>query len=73
MTKYPPEYLDNIELHLLTGFARARAQAAWLQDKNVPHRVDGRRVIVSRVHVAGLWLEGRNVVTSTGPNWASVK
>lgn len=72
MTKYQPEYLDSVELHLLTGFARARAQAAWLLDKNVPHRVDGRRVIVSRVHVQA-WLEGRNVVTSTGPNWASVK
>ena len=66
------EYLTPPELHQLTGFARANSQAAWLQDKNVPHRQDGRRVIVSRVHVQA-WLEGRNVVTSNGPNWASVK
>lgn len=73
MTEHPPEYLDSVVLHRLTGFAHARAQAAWLQDKEVPHRQDGRRVIVSRVHVLA-WLEGRNVVASNGGiNWAAIK
>lgn len=72
MIEHPPEYLDSAELHRLTGFGRARAQAAWLQDKNVPHRQDGRRVIVSRVHVLA-WLEGINVVASQGINWAAIK
>jgi hypothetical protein len=66
------EYLPSPELHALTGYARATSQANWLKEKAIPHRLDGRRVIVSRVHVQA-WLEGRNTVTSTGPNWATVK
>jgi len=73
MTKHPPEYLDNVELHLLTGYTRGTTQASWLKEKAVPHRLDGRRVIVSRVHVQA-WLEGRNVVASNGGiNWAAIK
>lgn len=72
MTKHPPEYLDHLELHLLTGYTRGSAQASWLKTKAVPHRLDGRRVIVSRLHVLA-WLEGRNVVASQGINWAAVK
>lgn len=72
MNKHPPEYLDSVELHLLTGYTRGTAQAAWLKEKAVPHMLDGRRVIVSRVHVQA-WLEGRNVVNSAGPNWAAVR
>ncbi len=72
MIKLPPEYLDSVELHLITGYTRGTAQASWLKEKGVPHRLDGRRVIVSRVHVLA-WLEGRNVVASQGINWAAVK
>lgn len=53
-----PEFLDAAELHQLTGYARPKAQAAWLHARGIPHRVDGRRVIVCRVH-ARAWVEGR--------------
>jgi len=73
MTKHPPEYLDSIELHLLTGYTRGTTQVSWLRDQGIPNRQDGRRVIVSRIHVRA-WLEGRNVVASNGGiNWAAVK
>lgn len=72
MTQYPPEYLDSIELHLLTGYTRGTSQASWLKDKGIPHRRDGRRVIVSRIHVQA-WLEGRTVVHSGGLNFAGIK
>lgn len=68
----PGEFLDSAELHRLTDFARVEKQAVWLKEKAIPHRVDGRRIIVSREHVRA-WLEGRTVVTSTGPNWAALK
>ncbi len=66
------EFLSPAELHQLTGFARAAAQIEWLVGKGVPHRPDGKRVIVSRVQVRA-WLEGEQAVISKGPNWASVK
>jgi hypothetical protein len=65
------EYLTPAELHQLTGFARPTSQASWLKERALPHRLDGRRVIVSRVHVQA-WLEGRTVVSS-GLNLAAVK
>lgn len=66
------EYLNNQDLHTLTGYARPGKQAEWLKDNGVPHRVDGARVIVSHKHVQS-WLEGRTVEHSTGPNWGAVK
>lgn len=71
MSAVKPEYLDAAELHRLTGFARGPAQAGWLKDQGIPHKIDGKRVIVSREHVKA-WLEGRTVVTSTGPNWGAL-
>lgn len=65
------EYLNQSELHQLTGYARPTSQANWLKEKAVAHRLDGRRVIVSRVHVQA-WLEGRNVVSS-GLNLAALR
>ena len=65
------EFLNSTELHDLTGYARATSQAQWLKERALPHRLDGRRVIVSRVHVQA-WLEGRTVVSS-GLNLAAVK
>ena len=64
------EYLSATELHDLTGYARSGQQAAWLQFRKIPHRVDGRRVILSRRHVRD-WLEGKSVVTSSGINMAA--
>jgi len=66
------EYLTHLELHQLTGYARAGQQSTWLQSKGIPCRLDGRRVIVSREHVRG-WLEGRTMVASKGLNLAGIK
>ena len=65
------EYLTPAELHQLTGYARTGQQGDWLKNNSIPHKRDGARVIVSRVHVQA-WLEGRHTITSTGPNWAKV-
>jgi hypothetical protein len=66
------ELYNSQELHALTGYARPTQQAAWLKDHGIPHRVDGRRIIVSRIHVQA-WLEGKAIVFSSGPNWSAVK
>lgn len=65
------EYLNTTELHQLTGYARKTQQAEWLKGQCIPHKVDGTRVIVSRVHVQR-WLEGKHTVSSQGPNWAKI-
>lgn len=67
------EFLDRGEVHELTGYARAKAQAAWLQAERIPHRVVGSRVIVCRVH-ARAWVEGRATPLATGNlNWSAVR
>ena len=65
------ELYDDDELVRLTDCKRAADQAAWLAERGIPHRKEGRRVLVSRVHVRE-WLEGRNIVVSEGPNWAAL-
>ena len=65
------EFLTLPELHELTGYARSRQQAEWLKERGVPHRVDGRRIIIARQHVLA-WLEGKTVV-SGGINFAAVR
>ncbi len=66
----PPtaEFLSKDELRDLTGKARSGDQARWLVAQGVAHRVDGRRVIVSRFHVRK-WLEGKHVPQGTGIRW----
>ena len=66
------ELLSPAERHELTGYARAGQQAEWMREQGIPHRVDGKRVIVSRVHVQA-WLAGRNMASSTGLNMAAIK
>ena len=66
------EYLNVLELHQLTGMARPGKQSEWLKTHSIPHRVDGNRLIVSRVHVQS-WIEGRNMVSSTGLNLAGIR
>jgi hypothetical protein len=61
------EFLAGSETHALTGFARAAEQEAWLKGHGIPHKRDGKRVIICRVHVRA-WVEGRPVVASTAPN-----
>jgi hypothetical protein len=65
------EYLAPAELHTLTDASHASKQAAWLKDHGIPHMVDGRRIIVSRLHVQAK-LEGKSTPVSSGPNWAAV-
>ena len=66
------EYLTRTELHSLTDYARSAEQTAWLTEKNIPHLLDGKRVIVSRVHVMAR-LEGRIVASSSGLNLGAIK
>lgn len=65
------EFLDAAELCALTGKSRVGDQARWLASQAMPHRLDGRRLIVSRYH-ARRWLEGEQIV-SPGPNWDAVR
>ncbi len=65
------EFLSPAELHRLTDCARGPAQDQWLTEHGLPHKLDGKRVIVSRLHVRA-WLEGRTVVASNGPNWSAM-
>lgn len=65
------EYLNQPEIHQLTGYARSGQQAAWMKDRCIPHRLDGSRIIVSRVHVQA-WLEGKHTISSNGPDWARI-
>lgn len=62
------EYLDTEELRRLTGVARVTAQAKWLSQQQIPHKVDRARLIVSREHVRS-WLEGRLLILPNAPNW----
>lgn len=66
------EYLSTAELHQLTGYARSKEQAAWLTFSNIPHKQDGSRLIVSRVHVQS-WLEGKPVLARLGMNVAAIR
>ena len=66
------EYLNPPELHTLTGYARCTDQGKWLATKGIPHMVDGRRIIVSRVHVQ-MKLEGKAMPMSNGLNMAGIK
>lgn len=65
------EFLATSELFGLTGFHRAAEQEAWLTEHSVPHKRDGKRIIVSRFH-AREWLAGREIIVSSGPNWAAL-
>lgn len=65
------ELYDIEELRQLTGKVRAAEQQAWLKERKIPHRREGRRVLVSRVHVRA-WLEGRDIIASEGPNWGAL-
>lgn len=67
-----PEFLNTEELQDLTGYKHAGPQDGWLTFRRIPHRVDGRRVIVSRAHVRD-WLEGKQAVISGGVNFGAVR
>jgi hypothetical protein len=61
------EFLNAGDLRDLTGYTRASEQEEWLKTHAIPHRRDGRRIILARFH-ARAWLEGRHVVASNEPN-----
>lgn len=67
-----PEILSADEIRDVTGYARAAQQAAWLRERCVPHRLEGRRVILSRHHFRE-WLEGRSRPVGNGINWSAVR
>lgn len=61
------EYLDAAELKALTGFTPTAKQNEWLDDNGIPHKQDGKRIIVSRLHVRA-WLEGAPIKESNEPD-----
>jgi hypothetical protein len=65
------EFLEPDELKRLAGCTPVAKQDEWLTEQGIPHRVDRKRVIVSREHVRA-WLEGRPLHSSNGPNWGAV-
>lgn len=61
------EFLSPSEVKVMTGGkARPSEQDAVLAELGVPHRVVGKRVLVSRFH-AREWLAGRVVAPSKKP------
>lgn len=65
------EFLSPADLHDLTGYARAAEQEAWLKHQGIPHKRDGRRIILARIH-ARAWLEGRSIAPMNEPNIAAL-
>lgn len=66
------EYLNTQELHQLTGYARFQAQLSWLKLQGLPFKVDGSRIIVSRLHVQR-WIEGKPTVSHAGMNVSAIR
>jgi hypothetical protein len=66
------EFLSAADLRDLTGYSRSAEQEEWLKGQGIPHRRDGRRIILARFH-ARAWLEGRHVVASNEPNLAALR
>jgi len=66
------EYLSPQELHQLTDYARPSGQVEWLRAKGIPHREDGKRIIVSREHVRS-WIEGKPVLARGGLNVSAIR
>lgn len=64
-------FMTPLELRQLTGASRASRQAAWLSARRIPFLVDGKRVVVYHCHVQA-HVEGRPVLSRSGPNWAAV-
>lgn len=65
-------FLDSDDLHRLTGAARANGQEAWLKAEGVPHRREGRNLIVLWVHVQA-WVERRPLVSFVEPDFSSLE
>lgn len=62
----PGEYLTPAEVKdTAGGKAKLAEQLQVLQEQGIPHKVVGKRVLVSRYHVRE-WLAGRLVPASRG-------
>ena len=73
LKEQPNELMSPAEVKSLTGGkARAGDQAKVLEELGIPHKVVGKRVVVSRYHVRD-WLAGKPVTPSTKPNLALVR
>ena len=72
MSLPPDEFLSPAEVRTLTDRARRDAQCARLTELGLPHKLSGRRVLVSRFHVRE-WLAGRSVTPSRGINRAAIR
>ena len=66
------EFISPDELRELTGYAHAKQQGAWLTERGVPHKLEHRRVILSRVHVRN-WLEGKPMAIGGGINFRAIR
>lgn len=66
-----PEFLPPADVKMLAGGAASiEAQAAALTRAGIPHKIVGRRLLVSRHH-ARLWLSGQPVTPTRRPNIAA--
>lgn len=66
------EYLSNQELSRLTGTSENSSKSRWLKGNSIPFKEDGRRLIVSRLHVKQ-WLEGKITLTHSGMNLSAIR
>lgn len=67
------EFLSPQDIKVLTGgCAKLPDQLKMLEEHRIPHKVVGRRIIVSRHHVRE-WLAGRLVPVSRGVRLDLVK
>ncbi|QKV52360.1 DUF4224 domain-containing protein [Comamonas antarctica] len=66
------EYLSNQEISRLTGSSENRCKSNWLRGQRIPFKEDGKRLIVSRMHVQQ-WLEGKPVLTHSGLNLSAIR
>lgn len=56
------EFLNQTELHQLTGYARTPKQAEWLKERGIVHKLENQRIIAMHRHVQA-WMEGRHVAS----------
>ena len=63
------DFLSQGDLHDLTGYVKPAQQADWLTEHGIPHRRDGGRIIVSRIHARD-WLAGRPVTATVRPSFS---
>jgi hypothetical protein len=66
-----PAFLDKDHLRALTAARGLDAQEAFLKAEGIPYQRRGSNMVVMWQHVRG-WIEGKPLVSSTGPNWSAL-